>query len=120
MTAADLLAGVVRTLWEHKLRAGLTMFGIAWGVLSMTLMVAAGEGLRVGQKQQAETMGKGHRDRLCGSDVAPGRRSARRAAHFLARQRLCGSGEGGEQLLGIAAPLGSRSAFMAFPTASSG
>jgi hypothetical protein len=29
------------------------MFGIAWGVISITLMAAAGEGLRVGQQQQA-------------------------------------------------------------------
>ena len=34
------------------------MFGIAWGVVSIVLMVAAGEGLRVGQAKQAETLGK--------------------------------------------------------------
>jgi putative ABC transport system permease protein len=36
----------------------LTMFGIAWGVVSIVLMVAAGEGLRVGQQKQAETLGR--------------------------------------------------------------
>jgi len=34
------------------------MFGIAWGVVSIVLMVAAGEGLRVGQQKQAETLGR--------------------------------------------------------------
>lgn len=58
MSLRDLFFGVVRTLWAHKLRSALTMFGIAWGILSITLMVAAGEGLSVGQKKQAETMGK--------------------------------------------------------------
>jgi putative ABC transport system permease protein len=34
------------------------MFGIAWGIVSITLMVAAGEGLRVGQERVAEGFGK--------------------------------------------------------------
>ena len=34
------------------------MFGIAWGIISITLMVAAGEGLRVGQQKQEETFAK--------------------------------------------------------------
>jgi putative ABC transport system permease protein len=34
------------------------MFGIAWGVISITLMVGAGEGLRVGQQQQSDNLGK--------------------------------------------------------------
>ena len=34
------------------------MFGIGWGVVSIVLMVAAGEGLRVGQKKQMENLGK--------------------------------------------------------------
>ena len=58
MTFRDLLSGTFRTLWAHKLRTALTMFGIAWGNVSVTLMVAAGEGLRVGQAKQAETLGK--------------------------------------------------------------
>lgn len=58
MTLRDLFADTFRTLWAHKMRTFLTMFGIAWGILSITLMVAAGEGLRKGQEIQAETMGK--------------------------------------------------------------
>jgi putative ABC transport system permease protein len=58
MTLTDLFRDVMRTLWAHKLRAFLTMFGIAWGIVSIVLMVAAGEGLRKGQEEQAKTLGK--------------------------------------------------------------
>ena len=58
MSFRDLLADTLRTLWAHKLRAGLTMFGIAWGIVSITLMVGAGEGLRDGQKKQTDNLGK--------------------------------------------------------------
>ena len=58
MVLRDLIGDVFRTLWSHKLRTFLTMFGIAWGLVSMVLMVAAGEGLRKGQQVQAETLGK--------------------------------------------------------------
>src|ERR1017187_7538298 len=54
----DLIYDVLRTLWSHKLRAFLTMFGIAWGIVSIVLMVAAGEGLRKGQEDQARNLGK--------------------------------------------------------------
>jgi putative ABC transport system permease protein len=58
MTFRDLLLDTLRTLWSHKLRTFLTMFGIAWGIISITLMVAAGEGLRVGQQRVAESFAK--------------------------------------------------------------
>src|ERR1700735_3202330 len=58
MTLRDLFTDVLRTLWSHKLRAFLTMFGIAWGIVSIVLMVAAGEGLRKGQEDQAKNLGK--------------------------------------------------------------
>jgi putative ABC transport system permease protein len=58
MVLSDLIRDVLRTLWAHKLRTFLTMFGIAWGIVSIVLMVAAGEGLRVGQAKVAETLGK--------------------------------------------------------------
>jgi len=58
MILRDLIGDVFRTLWAHKLRTFLTMFGIAWGIVSIVLMVAAGEGLRVGQAKVAETLGK--------------------------------------------------------------
>ena len=58
MTFRDLISDTIATLRAHKLRTALTMFGIAWGIVSITLMVAAGEGLRVGQKKVAENFGK--------------------------------------------------------------
>src|SRR5260370_12851253 len=58
MTFRDLLRDTLATLWAHKRWTLLTMFGIAWGIISITVMVAAGEGLgRVIQKQQ-ENFGK--------------------------------------------------------------
>ena len=58
MVLRDLIGDVFRTLWSHKLRTFLTMFGIAWGIVSIVLMVAAGEGLRKGQEDQAKNLGK--------------------------------------------------------------
>ena len=58
MVLRDLISDVLRTLWSHKLRTFLTMFGIAWGIVSIVLMVAAGEGLRKGQEEQARNLGK--------------------------------------------------------------
>ena len=58
MLLADLFRDTIRTLWAHKMRTFLTMFGIAWGIISITLMVAAGEGLKVGIEKQNETFGK--------------------------------------------------------------
>lgn len=58
MHVRDLFLDTLRTLWSHKLRTFLTMFGIAWGIVSIVLMVAAGEGLRVGQKKVSENFGR--------------------------------------------------------------
>jgi putative ABC transport system permease protein len=58
MVLRDLFRDVVATLWSQKRRTFLTMFGIAWGVVSIVLMVAAGEGLRVGQKKVAESFAR--------------------------------------------------------------
>src|SRR5512139_3256782 len=58
MVFSDLVRDTLRTMAQHKLRTFLTMFGIAWGIVSITLMVAAGEGLRVGQQKVAENFSK--------------------------------------------------------------
>jgi putative ABC transport system permease protein len=58
MNLSDLFKDTIQTLWAHKLRTFLTMFGITWGIISITLMVAAAEGLRVGLKRNAESFGK--------------------------------------------------------------
>ena len=46
------------TLWAHKLRSILTMFGIAWGVGSLLLLVGVGEGFRSGNRKQFDTIGE--------------------------------------------------------------
>src|SRR5580700_8052466 len=54
----DICAQTVRTLWAHKLRSFLTMFGIAWGVGSLLLLAGVGEGFRNGNRKSLETFGK--------------------------------------------------------------
>src|SRR5215813_7669642 len=54
----DTVGQTLRTLWAHKLRSFLTMFGIAWGVGSLLLLVGVGEGFRNGNRKQLETFGK--------------------------------------------------------------
>jgi putative ABC transport system permease protein len=58
MSFQDLLRDTLATLWAHKRRTLLTMFGIAWGIISITIMVAAGEGLGVGIQKNQESFGK--------------------------------------------------------------
>src|SRR6201998_4269181 len=53
----DILRQSLATLWAHKLRSFLTMFGIAWGVGSLLLLVGLGEGFRSGQAKQLATLG---------------------------------------------------------------
>ena len=58
MSFQDLLRDTLTTLWAHKRRTLLTMFGIAWGIISITLMVAASEGLGQGIEKQHRNFGK--------------------------------------------------------------
>lgn len=54
----DIFLQMLRTLWSHKLRSFLTMFGIAWGVGSLLLLVGLGEGFRTGNKRNLATLGE--------------------------------------------------------------
>ena len=54
----DIFAQIFRNLWAHKLRSFLTMFGIAWGVGSLLLLVGVGEGFRSGNKRELAEFGK--------------------------------------------------------------
>jgi putative ABC transport system permease protein len=56
MSFGELLRDTFRTLWGHKLRTFLTMFGIAWGIISITLMVAAGFGPEVPMGRYAPSL----------------------------------------------------------------
>jgi len=57
-TLLDIVRQSLATLWAHKLRSFLTMFGIAWGVGSLLLLVGLGEGFRSGQQRQLATLGQ--------------------------------------------------------------
>jgi putative ABC transport system permease protein len=54
----DIFGQTLRTLWAHKLRSFLTMFGIAWGVGSLLLLVGVGEGFRSGNRKQFDSIGE--------------------------------------------------------------
>ena len=54
----DIMRQSLATLWAHKLRSFLTMFGIAWGVGSLLLLVGLGEGFRSGQNKQLANLGQ--------------------------------------------------------------
>ncbi len=54
----DIFRQTLATLWAHKLRSFLTMFGIAWGVGSLLLLVGLGEGFRKGNRKQLESIGQ--------------------------------------------------------------
>jgi putative ABC transport system permease protein len=54
----DIVRQSLATLWAHKLRSFLTMFGIAWGGGSQLLLVGLGEGFRSGQEKQLATLGQ--------------------------------------------------------------
>lgn len=53
----DTLGQVFRAMMANKLRTFLTMFGIAWGVGSLLVLVGLGEGFRSGQHRQLSTLG---------------------------------------------------------------
>jgi putative ABC transport system permease protein len=57
-TVTDILVQISRNLWAHKLRSFLTMFGIAWGVGSLLLLVGVGEGFRSGNKRELAEWGR--------------------------------------------------------------
>jgi len=57
-TVLDIFVQIFRTLWGHKLRSFLTMFGIAWGVGSLLLLVGLGEGFRSGNKRGLNEYGE--------------------------------------------------------------
>jgi putative ABC transport system permease protein len=54
----DIFGQTLQSLWAHKLRSILTMFGIAWGVGSLLLLVGLGEGFRSGNRKQFDAIGE--------------------------------------------------------------
>ena len=53
----NILAQVFRSIGANKLRSFLTMFGIAWGVASLLLLIGLGEGFRSGQRRGLSELG---------------------------------------------------------------
>ena len=54
---SDTFGQVFRAIMANKLRSFLTMFGIAWGVGSLLVLVGLGEGFRSGQHKQLSQFG---------------------------------------------------------------
>lgn len=54
---SDILGQVFRAIAANKLRSFLTMFGIAWGIGSLLVLVGLGEGFREGQHRQMSNLG---------------------------------------------------------------
>ncbi len=53
-----IFAQILSTLWAHKLRSFLSMFGIAWGVGSLLLLDGLGEGFRLRNKKRFDSIGE--------------------------------------------------------------
>lgn len=53
----DIFAQVYQSIMANKLRSFLTMFGIAWGVASLLLLIGLGEGFRSGQRRSLAELG---------------------------------------------------------------
>ena len=54
----ELFTQVVSALLRNKLRSFLTMAGIAWGVASIVLIVAMGDGFKEGQRDRFRQLGE--------------------------------------------------------------
>jgi putative ABC transport system permease protein len=53
----DIFTQVFQSIGANKLRSFLTMFGIAWGVASLLLLIGLGEGFRSGQRRSLSQLG---------------------------------------------------------------
>jgi putative ABC transport system permease protein len=53
----DIFGQVYQSIIANKLRSFLTMFGIAWGVASLLLLIGLGEGFRSGQRRGLAQLG---------------------------------------------------------------
>jgi putative ABC transport system permease protein len=56
-TLLDIFDQVYQSITANKLRSFLTMFGIAWGVASLLLLIGLGEGFRSGQRRGLSEFG---------------------------------------------------------------
>lgn len=68
----DSFGQVLAAMWAHKLRSFLTMFGIAWGVGSLLLLVGLGEGFRAGTERELASFGEDYMQMFNGRVPAVG------------------------------------------------
>jgi putative ABC transport system permease protein len=54
----ELVRQVLESLLRNKLRSFLTMAGIAWGITSIVLIVAMGDGFKEGQRNNVKSLGE--------------------------------------------------------------
>jgi len=54
----ELVSQVLESLLRNKLRSFLTMAGIAWGITSIVLIVAMGDGFKEGQRNNTKSLGE--------------------------------------------------------------
>src|SRR5215469_7998566 len=77
---SELLGQVIGSLMRNKLRSFLTMAGIAWGIASIVLIVAMGDGFKQGQRNNMKSLGEnivilfGGRTQMQAGGVRAGRR----------------------------------------------
>jgi putative ABC transport system permease protein len=80
---ADGFGQVLRAICAHKLRAFLTMFGIAWGVGSLLLLVGLGEGFRAGTEKNLADFGDDYMQIYNGRVPAAGRSQLSSRQYYL-------------------------------------
>jgi len=54
----ELFGQVFASFFQNKLRSLLTMAGIAWGIASIVIIVAMGDGFKAGQRNNMKSMGE--------------------------------------------------------------
>ena len=79
----DSFGQVLAAMWAHKLRSFLTMFGIAWGVGSLLLLVGLGEGFRAGTAKNLANFGEDYMQIYNGRVPALGRSQLSSRQYYL-------------------------------------
>ena len=68
-------------LYHHRFRAALSMLGISWGIISVVVLLAYGDGFRERARRRVpRRVLRRHGRRVPGADEPAGRRRARRQA----------------------------------------
>ena len=93
MLLTEVFTQAYASLREHRFRAGLTMLGIAWGIVTVVVLMAYGHGFR-------EALVVGFRNAISDGtvlrrqrpDEPPGRRRAGGAPHLMKEDDAARSG----------------------------